>query len=334
MLIGSFSALYFITAIDDFFRFLNIYLMITLPFVVLQALGIFDIVHSWNTILPVCDELLNCEESVSIVNVIGMDFDAVVMKAGQYRPPGLFHSQAMLGALVAFALILNIYSNFKRKSKGLIIIILLVVFGMSKVVQIQLLMIVSLIMFQFGIAGMSKALQIILIWISVLMFYNFLVPGLASYQLNLDQYVFAAGSRLLDFYSSLNQFDGPTVNEYKKVIREATDVGVYVTSEANRGKLSGLNQLFWVSPVLFLLILKVKTVYKKNMGNNLFLKNKLPWEMYIAFLLVTVTQIMVTNTFGTQFVMFFWGVLVTPLYCNKSKLLTNFRYYYKTRFTW
>lgn len=334
ILIGSFSALYYITATDHFYRFINMYLIITLPIVVLQALGVFDVLHSWNTLFFVCDEALNCEKAGTAVNAIGRNFDDLEMSSAQYRPPGLFHSQAILGALIAFSLVLNTYSNISRTSIGLIVTIILVVFGMSKIIQIQLLMIAMLIMFQYGVVGISKALKIILFWFSMLLLYNTLVPGLVSFQLNLDQYIFAAGSRLLDFYSFITEADANVINENKQAVREITNVGVYIASEDDRGGLSGLYQLAWFLPVLLLLLLKVKSIYKKNMGGNIFLQHKLPWKMYLAFFLITITQIMVTDTFGTQFVMFFWGVLAVPIYCTKTRLLNNFQASDKLIFAW
>ncbi|MFK5893442.1 MAG: hypothetical protein QM504_09510 [Pseudomonadota bacterium] len=334
ILIGSFSALYFITATDNFYRFINMYLIITLPIVVLQALGVFDALHSWNTLFLVCDEALSCEKAGTVVNAIGQNFDDLEMSSAQYRPPGLLHSQAILGALIAFALVLNTYSNINRTSVGLIVTIILVVFGMSKIIQVQLVMIAVLIMFQYGVRGISKGLKIILFWLSMLLLYDVLVPGLVSFQLNLDQYIFASGSRLLDFYSFITESDINVISEYKEAIREITNVGVYIASEDDRGGLSGLYQLVWFSPFLFLLLLKVKNIYKKNMGKDFFLQYKLPWKMYLAFLLITITQVMVTDTFGTQFVMFFWGVLAVPIYCTKTRSLNNFRASYKLMFTW
>lgn len=334
VLIGSFSALYFITATDKFYRFINMYLIITLPIVVLQALGVFDVLHSWNTLSLVCDEALNCERAAEVVNTIGRDFDHEEISSAQYRPPGLFHSQAFLGALIAFSLVLNTYSNINRISIGLVVAIILVVFGMSKITQIQLVMIAVLIMFQYGVVGTSKALKIIIFWLSMLLLYNMLVPGLVFFQLNIEQYIFASGSRLLDFYSFITSADADVIIENKEAVRELTNVGVYVASEDDRGALSGLYQLALFSPVLFLLVIKVKNIYKKNMSKSLFLQYRLPWKMYLAFLLIVITQIMVTDTFGTQFVMFFWGLLAVPIYCTKARLLNNFQASDKFIFTW
>jgi len=333
ILIGSFSSLYFITATDSFYRFINVYLIITLPIVVLQALGVFDILHSWNTLFVVCDEAKSCENTRTVVNVIGESIDNLEISFAQYRPPGLFHSQAMLGAFIAFSLVLNTYSNIRRTSVGLVVVIILVVFGMSKIVQIQLFMVAALIMFQYGMIGIYKALKMILFWLSMLLLYNILVPGLVFSQLNLDNYIFAAGTRLLDFYSFVTEADAIVIYENKQIIREFTNVGVAIALEDDQGELSGLYQLAWLSPVLFLLLLKVKNIYKKNRAKNLFLQHKLPWRMYLTFLLITISQIMVTNTYGTQFVMFFWGVLAVPIYCTKSRLLNNFRCSEKLTFT-
>lgn len=334
ILIGSFSALYFVSAPNNFRNFVNVYLLVSLPIVILQALGIFEVLHSWNTLFLVCDEDLNCEHSGLVVNSIGKYFADIEMNPAQFRPPGLFHSQALLGALIAFSLVLNVYSTKITLSISLIACIILVVFGMSKITQVQLLIVAGLIIFQYGIAGLSRSLKILFIWISMLLLYNTLVPGLVVFQLSLDQYIFSAGTRLLDFYSFMMDADINTILENKQVVREITNVGVSIASESDRGGLSGLYQLVLFMPFLLILLLRIKYIYKiKNKGSD-SLQKILPWEMYIALLLIAVTQIMVTDTFGTQFVMFFWGLLAVPILYSKTVLLNKFRSAFTVKLVW
>lgn len=334
ILIGSFSALYFVSAPNKFRNFVSVYLLVTLPIVVLQALGVFDVLHSWNTLFFVCDETLNCEHSGLIVNSIGKDFASLELNPAQYRPPGLFHSQAILGALIAFSLVLNVYPNINKFSISLFVCIILLVFGMSKITQVQLLMIAMLIIFQYGITGLTKSLKILLVWISMLLLYNTLVPGLVVFQLSIDQYLFAAGTRLLDFYSFIMDADINTILENKQAVREITNVGVSVASESDRGGLSGLYPLVWFMPFLLILLFRIKHIYKNKNSGTEILEKILPWEMYLALLLIAVTQIMVTDTFGTQFVMFFWGILAVPIFYSKTLLLNKFHSAYTVRLAW
>jgi len=334
LLVGSFSALYFITDPVKFYRFVNLYLLITLPIVVLQALGVFDILHSWNTLFFVCDDNLVCENTGLVVNSVGENFDNIEINPAQFRPPGLFHSQAMLSALVAFSLVLNVYSNINKLSLSLIVCIILIVFGLSKIMQVQLIMIAALITIQYGVTGLSKSLKIIFVWGGGLLLYHIIVPGLVTFQLNLEQYIFAAGSRLLDFYNYVTSADINAINANKQIVREVTNIGVHITSEEESGSLSGLFQLTWAFPILLMLLLKVKNIYSKNLYSTLNLQSILPWGMYVALLLIFVTQIMVTDTFGTQFVMYFWGLLAVPIYYSKSALLDNFRGSYQLKLSW
>jgi len=324
ILIASFSALYYIVATDKFRYYLNLYLLITVPIVVLQALGVFDFLHSWNTLFYVCDGALNCKFNGVVINAIGKAFATSGMNPAQYRPPGFFHSQAILGALVAFSLVINVYPNINKLSISLLACIILVVFGMAKITQIQLIMISGLITLQYGFNGLAKASKIILIWVSILVLYNLLVPGIVYYQLSLDQYIFSIGTRIMDFYSSIMGLNTKSILTNKQMLREITNVGIYVASKSDRGALSGLYQVVWLLPILFLLLYKVRYLYKRNNYGISFLRKELPFAMYITLIFITITQLMVTDTFGTQFVMYFWGLLLVPIFCSKKLLLKKY----------
>ena len=335
ILIGSFSALYFITAPEKFYRFINLYLFIVIPIVIFQALGVFDFLHVWNTVLFACDELGKCQNTGNIVNIIGKNFNDLTLLAGQYRPPGLFHSQAFLGALIAFTIVLNMYKNINKISVGLIACIILTVFGLSKIVQIQLIMMTIIFSFQYGFRGILKSFKIILIWGLLLLIYSILTPGLISSQLNMDQYIFSAGTRLLDFYSYVYNSNISTLLENKQALREIIGIGVQISaSKEGIGSLSGLRHLIWMIPILIMFFFKVKRIYKIYGNHILLLKYRLPFKMYLSLILITLAQIMVTDTFGAQFVMLFWGLLTVPFYCIKMTLLNRFEDVYNLKFRW
>ena len=335
ILIGSFSALYFITAPEKFYRFINLYLFIVTPIVIFQALGVFDFLHFWNTLLFSCDELGKCQNTGNIVNIIGKNFNDLTLQAGQYRPPGLFHSQAFLGALIVFTIVLNMYKNINKISVGLIACIILAVFGLSKIVQMQLIMMTIIFSFQYGFRGILKSFKIILIWGLLLLIYSILTPGIISAQLDMDQYIFAAGARLLDFYSYVYNSNIPTLLENKEALREITGIGVHVAaSKEEIGGLSGMRHLTWMIPILIMFFFKVKRIYEIYGNHILLLKYRLPFKMYLSLLLMTVIQIMVTDTFGTQFVMLFWGLLIVPFYCIKMTLLNRFGDVYNLKLRW
>ena len=335
ILIGSFSAMYFITAPKKFYHFMNVYILIVTPIVIFQAFGIFDFLHSWNTLLFSCDEYLKCQNTANIVNIFGKDFNNLIVQSGQYRPPGLFHSQAFLGAFIGFAIVINIYQNINKLSIGLIACIFLVVFGLSKITQLYLILMAIIFAFQYGFKGVFKSFKIILIWGVLLLIYSILVPGLLSFQLNMDQYIFAAGTRLLDFYSYMQNLDHYDLLENKQLLREVTGIGVQIATYNEKiGSLSGMRHLVWIVPILTMLFLSVKRIYKIYDNDILLLKYNLPFKMYFSLLLFVIIQIMVTNTFGAQFVMIFWGLLAVPFYCIKVKLLKRFADIYILKLKW
>jgi hypothetical protein len=341
ILIGSFSALYFITAPEKFYRFVNLYLLITVPIVIFQALGVFDFLHSWNTLFFSCDELGRCQNTGNIVNIIGENFNDLIVQAGQYRPPGLFHSQALLGAFLSFAIVLTAYQNINKVSIGLIACIILVVFGLSKITQIQLIMIAIFFYFQYGLKGISKSFKIILIWGLLLLIYSILTPGLLSAQLNMEQYIFSATGRMLDFYSYIHMPELPEVEttaallDNKQALREITGVGVQIAaSKEEIGQLSGMRHLIWMIPILTVFFYATKRIYKIYGNRILLLKYKLPFKMYFSLLIFTVVQMMVTDTFGTQFVMFFWGLLAVPFYCINDTFSNKFGNVYIIKLRW
>ncbi len=332
ILIGSFSAFYYIVDPIRFRSYINVYLLITLPIVVLQALGVFEILHYWNTLFFVCDASLICEYGGEVVNSVGKEFVNIDIKPAQYRPPGLFHSQAILGALLAFGFVLNVYPSINKLSLSLFVCIMIIVFGMSKITQLQLLMISGLLILQYGMTGLSKSVKIISVWLGGLLLYQVLVPGLVIYQLGIDQFIFSIGTRVLDFYSWFMSDDIQTIRENKQTVREITNVGVYIASNPDRGLLSGLYQFSLILPFLILILYKVKRIYSRGNEVAVVLNRILPWSMYLALVLIFSTQLMVTDTFGTQFVMFFWGLLVVPLYCTRKREIQLFRKSYKLRF--
>ena len=306
-----------------------------IPIVIFQALGVFDFLHVWNTVLFACDELGKCQNTENIVNIIGKNFNDLTLLAGQYRPPGLFHSQAFLGALIAFTIVLNMYKNINKISVGLIACIILTVFGLSKIVQIQLIMMTIIFSFQYGFRGILKSFKIILIWGLLLLIYSILTPGLISSQLNMDQYIFSAGTRLVDFYSYVYNSNISTLLENKQALREIIGIGVQISaSKEGIGSLSGLRHLIWMIPILIMLFFKVKRIYKIYGNHILLLKYRLPFKMYLSLILITLAQIMVTDTFGAQFVMLFWGLLTVPFYCIKMTLLNRFEDVYNLKFRW
>jgi len=324
LLIGIFSALYYIVDTYRFKRVINICLFISLPLVVLQALGVSDVLHSWNTLWITCDSMARCEYSIKIVNIIGENIAESDVSSSQFRPPGIFHSQAMLAIFISFAFLLNMYSNTRKLTVALFAAIVLVVFSLSKMLQIELVMIAVLYTFQYGLRNVSKPVIVTLIWLIVLLIYNLIAPGIVFYQLNIDHYLFSAMSRLSDFYFYIVNADVETLYLYKELIREITGIGVQTaTNKDNLGGLSGLKTLVYLVPVLLYLLFKLRRFYR--FIHVSFLSINLPLWMYLSIIMIIVLQLSVTSTFGVQFVMFFYGLVLVPFYVNKTSMLHRFR---------
>lgn len=321
LLIFAYSAFYYVKDPQKFKFLLKAYVLITIPLVILQSLGVFESLHLWNTLFFDCQHG-KCSITAPIINMIGHQFLSLDAFSAQFRPPGILHSNALLAPTISMALCYFMFDKSRKFTLTLLLCVVLATFSMSKIVQLQLIMLAALYLYLNNFKHTSKAILLILVWLACLLIYEFIVPGFIPAVLNVEAYLWSALSRVLDFYGKYVDHD--MVLEKKEMIRQVTGVGVYVAPE--KGGMSGIGQLGLLMPLFIYIFYKARKLYQDvSLTNRSWLQDNLPWNLYVSLILIFISQYLVTALWGFQIIFYFQGLLLVPFLSSHEDLIARFR---------
>jgi hypothetical protein len=237
------------------------FLIINLPIMILQVIGISESLHILNTLFYQYDELGKATPNIILERALFRSDDSLVFNSAQSRPPGLFHSNAILSPVL-----LGIFSFFlsfqkpRRFSLALILSIFSITICMSKISVTVTVFLIGTLFFYFK--ERSLALRALFVsFIAYLVYYIFL-PGFFVKNLNYDAFYYSSYYRVIDIFLYLSNNPGQ-IETLKELSSQSS---YFYNDDSDFGSVNGISNILKYVPIMGLLafIYRRKIVFRMN----------------------------------------------------------------------
>ena len=230
-------------------RILIVYLLISLPFLILQIIGFSPILMYWNTDYAHDLSVLSLTEVGSFKDIAQyptflVTTEELFYQIGQGRPSGLTPSNNLLSVLIVFTLIFNLHIRNKGALNiGDVVTNLVAVLIMSKLVFVILFFV-----YLFGLVSKHRYIKMAsfkntLLFITFLYSYSIIFPGLFSVNFGDGAITASIGVRSIDVLLALGLDDLITLFWF-------ADPEYALQNTKGEGVTSGLalvlNSIFWI----------------------------------------------------------------------------------------
>lgn len=190
-------------------KFLLVFLLINIPIMFMQILGLHESLMYWVTDYAHDESILALHEIGTFKNVplyptLFVTEQEILYSIGQGRPAGLLPNNNTLSVIVAFAIIINIYARSKTEFFGADIIVCMITVMLMAKLAIGVLLITLAYTFVFADRILKRiALKQLFYFLSFLFIYSFLFPGLMAENFSAGSLAQSFFVRLLNITSSL-----------------------------------------------------------------------------------------------------------------------------------
>lgn len=237
-----------------------VFLVCTIPIMILQILGVSETVHALNTLFYTYDESGGAVWDLQLTNLFFTNSNQIVYNSSQARPPGLFHSNAILSPiLLGFAAYNFSYSKNKNLFLTDILVLIAVVLVMSKISVLGIFLI--LLMTRRTNKKFKKTFFLLIVFY---LLYWFFLPVFFINNLSLDAFYSSSYYRLIDLYIFISN-NAEVKDEFINIL--SSELSFNYINESDIGGVSGIAKIIKYLPffvvLLFIFRKRIFSYYKE-----------------------------------------------------------------------
>jgi hypothetical protein len=278
------------------------FLITNLVIMILQVIGISESLHILNTLFYNYDELGNATPNIILERALFRSEDSLIFNSAQSRPPGVFHSNAILSPVLLgiFSFLLS-FQKPAKLSLTLILTMLSIAICMSKISVTVTVFLIGTLFFYFK--ERSLALRVLFVsLLSYLLYYIFL-PGFFVLNLNLNAFYHSSYYRIIDIFLYLS--NNPEQIELLKEL--SAESSIFYSDDSDFGSVNGISKILKYVPVLGLLtfIYRRKIVLRMN---NLRSYDQRLFKLAVLMLVFLVLNMLPSNLLEAPIFHYYCGM--------------------------
>jgi hypothetical protein len=224
-----------------------IFLVLSVPIMIIQISGVSETVHVLNTLFYQYDEFGGSYRDLQLEEVLFKKSEEIIYNSAQSRPPGLFHSNAILSPILLSSAAILFSLNYSKKlaiTDLLICLSLVLVMSKISVVAIFVILLISKNNFDSRI----RYWQIFILLLMLYFTYWIFIPGYFVNNLGLDGFYSSSYYRLIDMYLYINT--DPDVHD--ELIRLSSELSFNYMDQSDIGGLSGIAKIIKYLPIFMI----------------------------------------------------------------------------------
>ncbi|MDB9794728.1 hypothetical protein OAB70_01565 [bacterium] len=307
-------------------KILIIYLLINIPFLLMQITGVSPLVMTWGTDYLHTPSLLSIEQvgtfqKIPVYPTFLVPYEEIVFMIGQSRPAGLMAANNYLSVIVCFSLFLNLH----LRSKAVLNLGDLVVNFVAVLVMSKLVFVIIFVVYVSGLLNKKSYIQKASIKNLSLFFcfmgiYYLSFPGLFSGLFSSESFASSFGLRMIDIFNSLN------VSHWSYLFFFSSDeyamMDLMSGSGEELGHVSGIARTIsspFLIPVLILIFLcLIKFRKKLLLFNNSNYINKSFYKIFV--LIIVLIYSVIASLFQSILFCFIMGIALKPFFVQSQKI--------------
>ncbi|MDA9242735.1 hypothetical protein N9P26_01560 [Amylibacter sp.] len=307
-------------------KILIIYLLINIPFLLMQITGVSPLVMTWGTDYLHTPSLLSIEnvgtfQKIPVYPTFLVPYEEIVFMIGQSRPAGLMPANNYLSVIVCFSLFLNLH----LRSKAILNLGDLVVNFVAVLVMSKLVFVIIFVVYVSGLLNKKsyirkasiKNLSLFFCFIGI---YYLAFPGLFSALFSSASFASSFGMRMIDIFNSLN------VSHWSNLFFFSSDEYAMMNLTFGSGEelshVSGIARTIsspFLIPILFLIFLCLIKLRKKLLLFNS--SNYINSSFYKIFVLIIVLiYSVIASLFQSILFCFIMGIALKPFFVKSQKI--------------
>lgn len=307
-------------------KILIIYLLINIPFLLMQITGVSPLVMTWGTDYLHTPSLLSIEDvgtfqKIPVYPTFLVPYDEIVFMIGQSRPTGLMAANNYLSVIVCFSLFLNLH----LRSKAILNLGDLVVNFVAVLVMSKLVFVIIFVVYVSGLLNKKsyirkasmKNLSLFFCFIGI---YYLAFPGLFSALFSSASFASSFGMRMIDIFNSLN------VSHWSNLFFFSSDEYAMMNLTFGTGEelnhVSGIARTIsspFLIPIFFLIFLFLIKLRKKLLLFNS--SNYINSSFYKIFVLIIILiYSVIASLFQSILFCFIMGIALKPFFVKSQKI--------------
>ena len=307
-------------------KILIIYLLINIPFLLMQITGVSPLVMTWGTDYLHTPSQLSTEQvgtfqKIPVYPTFLVPHEEIVFRIGQARPAGLMAANNYLSVIVCFSLFLNLH----LRSKAILNLGDLVVNFVAVLVMSKLVFVIIFVVYVSGLLNKKsyirkasiKNLSLFLCFIGI---YYLSFPGLFSVLFSSASFASSFGMRMIDIFNSLNVSHWSNLFFFSLDEYAMMDL-TFGSGEDGEDHVSGIARTIsspFLIPILILIFLGLIKLRKKLLLFNS--SNYINSSFYKIFVLIIVLiYSVVASLFQSILFCFIMGIALKPFFVQSQK---------------
>lgn len=307
-------------------KILIIYLLLNIPFLLMQITGVSPLVMTWGTDYLHTPSQLTIEQlgtfpKISVYPTFLVPYEEIVFMIGQARPAGLMAANNMLSVIVCFSLFLNL----QLRSKAVLNLGDLVVNFVAVLVMSKLVFVIIFVVYVSGLLNKKSYIRKASIKNSCLFFcfigiYYLSFPGLFLALFSYESFASSFGTRAIDIFNSLN------VSHWSNLFFFSSDEYALMDLTFGSGEelshVSGIARTisspFLIPILIFIFLILMKFRKKLLLFDS---SNYVHTSFYKIFMLIIVLiYSVIAMLFQSILFCFIMGIALKPFFTQSQKI--------------